>query len=269
MERFLQKHFRKAVIMLAAFVLFTFLVRVIDVKPIGPEGSTVGFAALNGFVFRVIGQHVFFEKLTKLLGYFALLTAAGFAAVGGFQFLKRKKLSEVDNEIMILGIFYVLVLLAYVFFELVVINRRPVILDAEEGLEASYPSSHTVLVICIMATAPRQLGRLVKNDTVFFAAKILCYALIVIMVLGRLISGVHWFTDIIGGILLSAALLYIYSGAMEVLGGELWPDTHPLPSLQLKERIGALLRPAQGSRESGKKTSGSGKTSGGGGAHLK
>ena len=263
MERFLQRHFRKGVIALAAFVLFTFLIKVIDVKPIGPEGSKVGFAALNGFVFRLIGVHPFFETLTKLLGYFALLTAAAFAVVGLLQFLKEKKLSAVDNEIMILGCFYVLVLLAYVFFELVVINRRPVILDPAEGLEASYPSSHTVLVICIMATAPRQLGRLVKDDRIFFACKIFCAALIVIMVLGRLISGVHWFTDIIGGILLSAALIYIYSGAMDVLGGDLWPVTHPLLSLQLGERIAGLFRSAPGRRESGKKSSG------GGGAHLK
>ena len=263
MERFLQKHFRKGVIALTAFVLFTFLIKVIDVKPIGPEGSAVGFAALNGFVFRLIGQHAFFEKLTKLLGYFALLTAAGFAVVGVFQFLKEKKLSGVDNEILILGCFYVLVILAYVFFELVVINRRPVILDPEEGLEASYPSSHTVLVICIMATAPRQLGRLVQNDRIFFASKILSAVLIAVMILGRLISGVHWFTDILGGVLLSMALLYVYSGAMDVLGGELWPDTHPLSDLQLGTRVAALLGSAQGKRESGKKTAGRG------GAHLK
>ena len=117
MERFLQKHFRKGVIALTAFVLFTFLIKVIDVKPIGPEASAVGFAALNSFVFRVIGQHAFFEKLTKLLGYLAILTAAGFALVGGFQFLKEKKLSDVDNEILILVCFNVLVILAYVFFD--------------------------------------------------------------------------------------------------------------------------------------------------------
>ncbi len=263
METYLREHFRKALLWLVAFVAFTFLIRFVDVKPIGPEGSEVGFAALNGFVFRLIGQHEAFEKLTKLLGYLALLLGAAFAAVGALQFWKERKFSAVDREILILGGFYVLVLLAYVFFELAVVNCRPVILDPEEGLEASYPSSHTVLVICIMATAPRQIGRLVQNDRIFFLSKIVCWVLIVIMVLGRLISGVHWFTDIIGGILLSAALVSIYYGAMEALGGELWPDDHPFPDLKLGSSMSLLLS-AAGSRGNSRKRSG-----GRGGAHLK
>ena len=264
MDKFLREHFRKGVIVLAAFILFTLLIRVIDVKPIGPEDSKVGFAALNGFVFRLIGQHSFFETLTKVLGYFALLLAAGFAAVGVLQFLKGKKLSSVDREILILGAFYVVVILAYIFFELLVINCRPVILDPEEGLEASYPSSHTVLVICIMATAPRQIGRLVKNDRIYLLCKIVCYGLIVVMVLGRLISGVHWFTDIIGGILLSAALIRFYSGAMDYFKGELYPDTHPLPDLQLGKRLVGLVNSAGSGGSSHER-----KRTGQGGAHLK
>lgn len=223
MESFLRKHFRKGVIWFAIFVAFTLLIKVIDVKAIGPEGSTVGFAALNGFVFGFLGEHPFFEMLTKLLGILALLTAAGFAAVGVFQFIRTRSLREVDREIIILGVFYVVVLLAYVFFELCVVNYRPVILD--EGLEASYPSSHTVLVICIMMTAPAQIGRLTKNEALCTIARIGCYGIIALMVVGRLISGVHWFTDIIGGILLSAALVCFYNGAMEYFGGELSGET--------------------------------------------
>ena len=222
MESFLRAHFRKGVIWLAVFVLFTLLVKVIDVKAIGPEDTKVGFAALNGFVFRIIGQHEFFEKLTKILGYIALLTAAGFAAVGVMQSLKTKSLQDVDGEIIILGVFYVVVILAYVFFELCVVNYRPVILD--EGIEASYPSSHTVLVICIFATAPGMIYRLTMNRQLYTVSKYACYAVIAVMVIGRLISGVHWFTDIIGGILLSAALVYFFNGAMDYFGAEPLPD---------------------------------------------
>ncbi len=222
MESFLREHFRKGVIWLAVFIVFTLLVKVIDVKAIGPEETKVGFAALNGFVFKTIGQHEFFEKLTKILGYIALLAAAGFAAVGVLQFLKTKSLKEVDGEIIILGVFYVVVMLAYVFFELCVVNYRPVILD--EGIEASYPSSHTVLVICIFATTPGMIYRLTMNKSLYTASKYACYAVIAVMVIGRLISGVHWFTDIIGGILLSAALVYFFNGAMEYFGAEPLPD---------------------------------------------
>ncbi|MBQ6371629.1 MAG: phosphoesterase PA-phosphatase, partial [Oscillospiraceae bacterium] len=129
MERFLREHFRKGVIWLAVFIIFTLLIKVIDVKAIGPEDTKVGFAALNGFVFKLLGQHVFFEKLTKILGILALLAAAGFGVVGLLQFLKTKSLRDVDREIIVLGVFYIIVLLAYVFFELCIVNYRPVILD--------------------------------------------------------------------------------------------------------------------------------------------
>ena len=228
MDRFLREHFRKGVIWLAAFIVFTLLIKVIDVKAIGPEDTKVGFAALNGFVFNLFGQHAFFEKLTKILGILALLAAAGFAVVGVLQFLKTKSLRDVDREIIILGVFYVAVLLAYVFFEICVVNYRPVILD--EGIEASYPSSHTVLVICIMATAPGQIYRLTQNRSLYDLSRYACYVIIAVMVIGRLISGVHWFTDIIGGILLSAALVYFYNGAMEYFGAE------PLPGERTAEK---------------------------------
>ena len=268
MERFLRDHFRKGVIWLAVFILFTLLIKVIDVKPIGPEESKVGFAALNGFVFGLLGQHPFFEKLTKLLGILALLTAAGFAAVGVLQFVRTRSLREVDREIILLGAFYVVVLLAYVFFELCVVNYRPVILD--EGLEASYPSSHTVLVICIMMTAPAQIGRLTKNEALCTIARIACYGIIALMVVGRLISGVHWFTDIIGGILLSAALVYFYNGAMEFFGCEL-PEKKTKRKIRIPKIKVSLPSGGSGGSHSAPEPEDSSKnrySSRGGGAHL-
>ena len=266
MERFLRDHFRKGVIWLAVFILFTLLIKIIDVKAIGPEDTKVGFAALNGFVFRLIGQHGFFEKLTKLLGYLALLVAAGFAAVGVLQFLRTKSLRDVDSEIIILGLFYVVVLLFYVFFELCVVNYRPVILD--EGIEASYPSSHTVLVICIMATAPGQIFRLTKNSTLYKATKTASYVLIAVMVIGRLLSGVHWFTDILGGIPLSMALVSIYRGVLEYTGAEPLPDegAEGKRSFRLPVKLPAVSNGSHSSPESGNASSG--RNSGRGGAHL-
>ena len=268
MERFLREHFKKGVIWFAIFVAFTLLIKVIDVKAIGPEDSTVGFAALNGFAARIIGQHPFFETLTKLLGLLALATAAGFAAVGVLQFVRTRSLREVDREIIILGVFYAVVLLAYVFFELCVVNYRPVILD--EGLEASYPSSHTVLVICIMMTAPAQIGRLTKNAVLCEAARIASYVIIAVMVVGRLISGVHWFTDIIGGILLSAALVYFYNGAMEFFGCEL-PGNETKRKIRVPKIKVSLPSGGSGGSHSAPEPEDSSKSrySGrGGGAHL-
>ena len=96
----------------------------------------------------------------------------------------------------------------YVLFEMVVVNYRPVLIGGI--LESSYPSSTTMLVMCVMPTAIMQFNARIKNDVLkrFIASAIIVF--IVFMVIGRLVSGVHWFTDIIGGALFSIGLVLLY-----------------------------------------------------------
>ncbi|HCH6636429.1 TPA: phosphatase PAP2 family protein [Clostridioides difficile] len=190
------------------FLMFTFIIKEVDVQPIGPHNSLVGLATLNKYIFDCFGVNLLWYNITDWLGVLAILTAFGFAVVGLYQLIKRKSLFKVDKEIMLLGIFYVIVILVYIFFENVIVNYRPIIL--ETNLEASYPSSHTMIVICIMGTALLVFKHLLCNHLYQKISNVICISLIVITVLGRLISGVHWFTDIIGGILLSLALVMLY-----------------------------------------------------------
>lgn len=199
-----------AAALFAAFAVFTALAAFYDVKPVGPDGSEVGFAALNLFVFEKLGVHMQWYDITEYLGYLALAVAAAFGAMGLFQLVKRRSIRRVDRQILVLGVFYVLVLCCYVFFEVVVINFRPVLVEGQ--LEASYPSSHTVLTVCIMGTAALQLHRLLQNKKLLrIGAEILSVLIAGVTVVGRLLSGVHWFTDIVGGLLLSAAMLALYA----------------------------------------------------------
>ncbi len=197
------------VILLAAFVLWTVLVRFVDVQPIGPEGSSVGFAALNGFVHELTGVKWLLYTLTDWLGLVPIAVALGFAALGLVQLIKRKSLRKVDYSILALGVFYIVVMAAYVFFETVVINYRPTLIEGY--LEASYPSSTTMLVMCVMPTAAMQLNSRIKNTVLKRCAVIAIAAFTAFTVLGRLISGVHWITDIIGGALFSAGAVLLYS----------------------------------------------------------
>ena len=192
-------------------VLFTVLVRVADVAPIGPEGTEVGFSHINKAVFDLTGFNGTFYDLTTWLGYAVLLVAFGFAAAGLVQAVRRKSVLKVDREILVLGGLYVLLALVYVFFEKVVINYRTVIMPGCEHPEASYPSSHTMLVCVIMGSAMMLLKKYVRDEKTRGILRVVCAAVIAVMVIGRLLAGVHWLTDIIGGLLISAALLELYA----------------------------------------------------------
>lgn len=194
--------------MLAVFILWTIAVSFIDVKAIGPYGSKVGFSAVNYFVHELAGVNMLLYHITDWLGLVPIFVALGFAILGLAQWIKRKKVSKVDYDILILGGFYITVMTVYIIFEIVVVNMRPVLINGI--LEISYPSSTTVLVICVMSTLIMQFNRRIKNTTLKKAVSLLIIVFIMFMVVVRLISGVHWFTDIVGGILLSIGLVMMY-----------------------------------------------------------
>lgn len=208
-----RRNFCVTICLLVAFVLWTIAVGSIDVQPIGPRHSEVGFATMNGLVHRLIGIHMQLYVITDWLGLVPIGFALGFAALGFVQLVKRKSILKVDNSILILGGYYILVIVVYVFFEIHIVNYRPVLIEGY--LEASYPSSTTMLVTTVMPTAMMQLSERVKNSRFRYVLKLLINSFMVFMVIGRFVSGVHWISDIIGGLLLSAGLVMLYYSVMK------------------------------------------------------
>lgn len=203
-----KKRFWIAIGFLVAFVVWTVLVRFVDVCAIGPRGSEVGFATLNGAFHKLTGTNMLLYTITDWLGLVPIFVAFGFAIFGLWQWIKRRSFFKVDRSLLVLGGCYLLVMAVYIFFEFVVINRRPVLIEGV--LEASYPSSTTMLVMCVIPTAMLQWNARIKNKVfrrcIFSAGALFT----VFMVLGRLISGVHWLTDILGGALFSAGVVLLY-----------------------------------------------------------
>ena len=207
-----RKKLLTAIGLLGTFIIWTVAVCLIDVRAIGPMDSSVGFATLNGFVHRLTGVHMALYTATDLLSLVPAVVVLGFGCLGLGQWIKRKQILKVDADILVLGGFYVVVAAAFLFFEMVVVNYRPVLIEGK--LEASYPSSTTMLVMCVMPTAMMQLRRRIGKASVRRIVEILLGVFTGFMVAGRLLSGVHWLTDIIGGALLSAGLVLLYLAAL-------------------------------------------------------
>lgn len=144
------------------FLLLMALVLKVDVQPIGPEQSSVGLASVNQWVHQTVGVHLIWYVITDWLGLSALAVAMGFAALGLIQLIQRKSLRKVDQDILLLGLLYIAVMAVYACFECFVVNWRPVLLNG--NLEASFPSSHTMIVFCIMATAMLQFQKRISNE---------------------------------------------------------------------------------------------------------
>lgn len=196
-----------SIVLIILSVLFTALVKNVDVKPIGPNESMVGFADINKLFHNLIGSNMTIYKITEVLGYIPIVMALVYVFIGLKQLIKRKSLLKVDKEIYVLALFYVLVVGVYVFFEKFVINYRPILIDGL--LEASYPSSHTLMSICLCGSSIIINKKLFKNKFGDIE-NVLSVILILLIVIGRIISGVHWFTDILGGIIISSTLLVIF-----------------------------------------------------------
>lgn len=192
------------------FIVFTILVKTVDVAVPSFDGTrpAVGFMHINAASHEMLGVSELWYDISDVMGIFVLLIVAFFAVLGLVQWIRRKSIKKVDGVILLLGAFYVLVAVFYVLFEVIVINYRPIMI---EGVwEASYPSSHTMLVCCVMGSSIAAVSRLcaARKWTVIYGAA--SSAVIAVTVVGRLLSGVHWLTDIIGGVLLSAALVMLY-----------------------------------------------------------
>ena len=200
-----------AIGLLCVFALWTVAVCFLDVSPIGPNGSTVGFATLNGWFHRLTGVHMSLYVITDWLGLVPVAVCLAFAVLGLCQWMSRKSIAKVDCDLLLMGAFYVVTIAVYLLFETVVINYRPVLMEG--FLEVAYPSSTTLLVLCVMLTALMWL----RSRTAPRWIAVVIVLFIAFMVLGRLISGVHWLTDILGGVFLGGGLTMAYAAACDSL----------------------------------------------------
>ena len=213
-----KKQLITGVLFMLVFVIWTWLIQKVDVQSVGQKGTDVGFAAFNCWFHRLTGVHMGLYTITDWLGLVPVFVCIVFGGIGLWQLIKRKNLFKVDTDLIYLGIYYVIVIFGYLFFEMCPINYRPILIEGI--LEASYPSSTTLLVLSVMPTLVLQANRRIENRYL----KRIIYAFTSVfsafMVIGRLVSGVHWFTDIMGAVFLSTGLFYLYKAVVLILSGD-------------------------------------------------
>lgn len=194
------------------FLIFTLVVVFVDARPVGANGSTVGLATLNQWFFNLLGVIEPLDVLTDVFMCVAIALVAGLAIVGVVQWVKRKTIKKVDKELILFALCCCLMGCCYLFFEAVVINTRPTAIAGT--LEASYPSSHTLVIgvifgCTVVLNQKKNIESKYKNlinvvISVFAGVAIVC----------RCLSGMHWLTDIIAGVLLASSIVMFYNACV-------------------------------------------------------
>ena len=215
MNRSKRTGFIRSGVLLPGFILWTILIQTVDVQPVGVNGTNVGFAAVNTWFHRLTGVHMGIYTVTDWLGLVPIAVCMGFGILGLTQWIRRKSIAKVDRNILLLGGYYILVILGYLIFEMIPINYRPILING--AMEASYPSSTTLLVLSVMPTLLFQVNRRAKSQTIRRITAAFAILFSAFMVIGRLAAGVHWLTDIVGAVLLSAGLYSLYRAAVHAM----------------------------------------------------
>jgi membrane-associated phospholipid phosphatase len=156
--------------------------------------SVLWYSRLSFFLFRI-------RALVSILLTLPIVAFAVLAMNSNIQYVA-------------LWVLYVAVIIFYLIFEFYVINYAPIKIDGE--YKASYPSSHTLLAVTVMTSGASVFNLYVKKKAYRIAAYSVSCVVTVATVVGRLLAGVHWFTDIFASILLSAALIVLFYGGLEL-----------------------------------------------------
>lgn len=195
-------------------LVYTILIAFVDRNAIGPNDSVVGFSKINKYFLGLLEFNGTFYNITKYTGIIIILIAVIYMIIALIELIKRKKYKEVDSELIFAGVFYIALIIIYFVFELLKINYRPILMDGV--LEPSYPSSHTMLAVFICVSALLINKKIIKNTPLKITIDTITIIIGLVTVIGRIISGVHWITDIIGGILISTALVLGYVLAIKI-----------------------------------------------------
>ena len=204
--------------LLLLFCALTVALTLVDVRAAGESGAPVGLATLNEWAWNAIGQSELALSISDALGALFIAAVGAFGVTGLVQVIRRKGILRADRELYVMAGGLVVLAAVYVLFEIVIVNYRPVLEDG--ALAASYPSSHAMLAIAVAGMGMAYLQARAKKGALTYVLYGALNVLSVATVVCRVLGGVHWVTDIVGGMLLGAVIAFAYRAVCALLAKE-------------------------------------------------
>jgi len=190
------------------FVALTLSLLFIDVKVINETDKEIGLAFINKLSNNV-SYNEFLDKISDIFMILSIGFILFLAIKGLVQLVKRKNILKVDKEILVFGGVVVLMAVLWITFDrLFIINYRPILIDGE--LEASYPSTHIMIVTFTMLSSIDLLIKYIQNKKIRYTSSVTVWLCIGLTIVLRFASGMHWISDCLGGFILGAILYYVY-----------------------------------------------------------
>jgi undecaprenyl-diphosphatase len=194
---------------LVLFIILMLLLNV-DKAVIAESGKEVGLSHINNLVSYSYKENIDF--MTDLLMYITFTVVVFEAGLGLYQLIKGKSLFKVDIEIIIFGIALVVMVALWLLFDYVIkINVRPT-----HEAEGSFPSTHVLITTFLALASHAFICYQYENKFAKYGSLLIAVSIIALVLFGRVASGMHYITDVTGGLFLGLALYFCTFGIIKV-----------------------------------------------------
>lgn len=201
-----------AVISFALFLILTVLLLKVDVTSGGIYGSNIGLSVINIPFRDAVGSNKLFYNISKVAGIVGLAACVFVCLMMALRVLRKKSLKVLRRRDIALLALYFETAVFYVIFDKIVINYRPMLKWGETEPESSFPSTHALMAVVIFTSLSYVAADYIKNKLTLKIVQGLCVFFALTIIFGRALSGVHWLTDIFGGIIFGVGLVCTYLG---------------------------------------------------------
>lgn len=191
---------------LLLFLLFLIMLYTVDVKNIGAGVTKVGLCFINNHSFMASNASMW-DKISDVCMYLGIGVIGALFILGVVQLIQRKNILKVDKEILVFGCLVVLMIIIWLFFDKVlIVNNRPILVDGK--VECSFPSTHIMITSFALLSGSYYLFKKINKKHLTIIMYVASAIIVTICFLGRVLSGMHFLTDAVCGLLMGLFLFF-------------------------------------------------------------